>query len=63
MKKNKTVEVTVCDVCGKDGKPFPMEKCMCGKNVCDGCCLVLECSYIICRTHIDPEILKKLGGE
>ena len=62
MKQNKTIEVTVCDV-----KDCVQE----GDATCDLCkndvCLdhlfeakMLGCRGVFCRTHIDPEILRKL---
>ena len=69
MKQNKTIEVTVCDVCGAENVPkdfFYVERCnFCNGEVCERHSVVLEmeASFVICRTHIDPEILKKLGGE
>jgi len=35
MKKTKQIEVTVCDVCGSEGRVAPC--IFCGKDVCENC--------------------------
>ena len=68
MKKTKQVEVTVCDVCGVEVDAFTLGYCrLCDKRPCVSCaaCITIfgetgENTDEFCRTHIDPEILKKL---
>ena len=63
MKKTKQIEVTVCDVCGMSYDPprdiYISECVFCGADVCDKHCVTLDAA-IICSSHIDPEILRKL---
>lgn len=65
MKKTKTIEVTVCDVCGVEDNPrafIYVEGCdLCDADVCIDHIVNLE-GKLFCRTHIDLVILKKLGG-
>lgn len=75
MKKNKTIKVRVCDVCGEETNA----KCVCGKDICGNCGFIIkklttwsgenyilfattasEEIGIICRSHIDCKILKEV---
>lgn len=59
-KVTKTVEVTVCDICGEE--TLRGYKCMvCGRDVCEKCNAVEDLSYKANWLVLCPECAKKMS--